>query len=570
MFVIWDILKEIETNQKKVNPMDENIEKMIDQLNEWLNSEKLELKNAKEIENLLKKEKELENIQDEICKWKTKDDIKEEIILKRDEIRKELVENYKIFLKWAENLDVEKIQKGYKEKLSNMMNFFKDKKTKEIGETQEKLDILVKNCLDNYTKWKKQLSDHLNERKEKMKQKQKAVSKELITLGKMFDEITDISFRKDDFIGKFRELKYELDEIKNDVKLKEIEQNVPKQQIIETLEFLLKYYYNQFEELNYVIDLKSNIVCKLQEQEEALKFEVKKEIEELENLNDKCHDISYEINKTKLDIQNITIRKRSNYEKQIEGKERQMKELQVNLRKLTKEREKKIVNLTLMTNKYLPEMKLMTCEIDFIQYLESDGLERKRTKGDYESVEEMKIEGNVRHNLLKAKWDGKECVLKEFLLKDENGMKSFRKEIQSLGKLKHPNIVEIECFFIEEGEIFRGYIEMPFYEGGNLKEWIKNKKPSELQIQRILSQILKGIEFIHSKDIIHCDLKPQNILMTKDGNPKITDFEISKEKKILSLTLTQSTLIGGTPDYMSPVRKKIFLFFSVFIYLNQI
>ena len=327
MFVIWDILKEIETNQKKVNPMDENIEKMVGQLKEWLNSEKLELKNAKEIENLLKKEKELENIQDEICKWKTKDDIKEEIILKRDEIRKELVENYKIFLKWAENLDVEKIQKGYEEKISNMMNFFKDKKTKEIGETQEKLDILVKNCLDNYTKWKKQLFDHLNERKEKMKQKQKAVSKELITLGKMFDEITDISFRKDDFIGKFRELKYELDEIKNDVKLKEIEQNVPKQQIIETLEFLLKYYYNQFEELNYVIDLKSNIVCKLQEQEEALKFEVKKEIEELETLNDKCHDISPEIAKLQVEIKNITLRKRGNYEKQIEEKERQMKEL---------------------------------------------------------------------------------------------------------------------------------------------------------------------------------------------------------------------------------------------------
>src|SRR5579875_2612999 len=109
--LFWIFLKEIEKNKKKVNPMDENIEKMVDQLKEWLNSEKLELKNAKEIENLLKKEKELENIQDEICKWKTKDDIKEEIIVKRDEIRKELIENYKIFLKWAENLDVEKIQK---------------------------------------------------------------------------------------------------------------------------------------------------------------------------------------------------------------------------------------------------------------------------------------------------------------------------------------------------------------------------------------------------------------------------------------------------------------------------
>ena len=545
-----------EKEQNPIGFIDRNIEKAISQLNEWQSSKKLELKNSNEIKNLMKKENELQNIQDQICKWNSKENIEEKIILERNKTRKQLVENYKIFLDWMKNLNVEQTRKEYQQKISCIMDFLKDKEIKEIGGVKESLDNLVRNCLKNYQEWKIQLLSHCNETKEKMKQKQKDFSEEFITLGKMFDGSIQITSRKENFIHKFRELKNQLDTMKNDLKLKEIEKNIPKQQIIETLQSLLKYYYQQIEELDYVIDLKDKISQSLEEQEKALQFEVEKEIEGLETLSDKWHDISLEIDRLKAEIKNLSIRKRTNFEKQIEEKEKQINEKQRNLRQLTKERDKKILNLALMSNGFFPEMKLMTSEIDLIQYLESDGLERKKTKGDYEIIEKMKIEGGIRHNLFKAKWDEKDCVLKEFLLNDENGLKSFRKEVQSLGKLKHPNIVEIECYFIEEGEILRGYIQMPFYEGGNLKEWINNKKPSEIQIQRILTQILRGIEFIHSKEIIHCDLKPQNILMTKDGIPKITDLEISKDKEILRLTSTQSTLIGGTIDYMSPVSEK--------------
>ena len=552
-------MKELNKKRKEhidpISYIDLNIEKMIPLLNEWKFSKKLEIKSSNEVKNYLENENKLEEIQKTIKGWKTKEEINNEIISKRDFIRKDLIESYKKFIKWFEDLNIENIRKGNQEKLSPLINYLQDKEIKEEKlDTKQNLEEIVGDCLRNWNDWKEKLLNYLNQRNKEIETKSKRVVDELVKLEKMFGNYFENINEPDNFILVFLELKQKLNE--NDTKLEEIKKQIPIEKLNETTNLILKYYYQILRELEELVNVKQDVMKKLEKEEKSFVFKSEEEIRELEELNDKWHDSNEEIDKIKAEMKTATARKRSGFEKQIEEKEKKIKEQQNELRNITKKREEKVIILASMANESLPELKLKCDEIDLVQYLESDGLERKRTRGDYENVEEMKMEGGdlSRHKLFKAKWENEDCVLKEFSLDNTNDMKSFRKEIKNLSELKHPNIVEIECYFIEEGESLRGYIHMPFYEGGHLNVWIKNKKPSELQLQRILTQIAKGIEFIHSKDIIHCDLKPQNILITSDGNPKIGDLEISKDRERQAMTMAKSTFIGGTIDYMSPVK----------------
>ena len=98
---------------------------------------------------------------------------------------------------------------------------------------------------------------------------------------------------------------------------------------------------------------------------------------------------------------------------------------------------------------------------------------------DYDGINQLEIEGGSRHSIYKVKWNNELFILKGFQL-NEKGLDTFRKEIKLLKNLNHPNICEIDCYFIQ-GDIktndHRGFIQMPFYEGGQLDNWIKNNKP---------------------------------------------------------------------------------------------
>jgi protein kinase A len=87
---------------------------------------------------------------------------------------------------------------------------------------------------------------------------------------------------------------------------------------------------------------------------------------------------------------------------------------------------------------------------------------------------------------------------------------------------------------------------MPYYEKHNLSEWVKSN-PTEEKLQMVFYQILRGLEYLHSCQIIHCDIKPENIFIDANGCPKIGDFDVSKD-----LNSNDDHINAFTINYMPP------------------
>ncbi len=129
----------------------------------------------------------------------------------------------------------------------------------------------------------------------------------------------------------------------------------------------------------------------------------------------------------------------------------------------------------------------------------------------------------------------------------ENLLSRFKREAQAAGKLVHPNIVSI--FEYGEDDNY-AYIAMECVFGKSLQAFSREDFRSELRhIRTIISQILQALDHSHRAGVIHRDMKPSNILVTRDGTIKVTDFGIAR---LESSNLTQHGVIMGTPNYMSP------------------
>lgn len=131
-------------------------------------------------------------------------------------------------------------------------------------------------------------------------------------------------------------------------------------------------------------------------------------------------------------------------------------------------------------------------------------------------------------------------------LDDEQAVERFRREVQICQKLIHPNIVALHDWGEENGLIF---LALELVEGGCLEDWME-KGLNLNQSLRIFDEILAGMEFAHSQGVTHRDLKPDNILMTTAGKPKVADFGLAKSLSIKTVTVTGAVM--GTPAYMSP------------------
>ena len=135
-------------------------------------------------------------------------------------------------------------------------------------------------------------------------------------------------------------------------------------------------------------------------------------------------------------------------------------------------------------------------------------------------------------------------------LEAEDMLRRFRNEARAAGLLSHPNIVTIYDAGEADG-IF--YIAMEFIQGTTLQAVLAEKHilatDEAIQLSR---QICKGLDYAHSHNIIHRDVKPANIMITANGTVKIMDFGIAKSGG--SLTSTGQVL--GTPNYMSPEQVK--------------
>ena len=142
-------------------------------------------------------------------------------------------------------------------------------------------------------------------------------------------------------------------------------------------------------------------------------------------------------------------------------------------------------------------------------------------------------------------------VLKEEYSSDKNFVMKFRAEAQSAAGLSHPNIVNVYDVGEDEG---LHYIVMELVEGITLKKFVERKGKLELkEAVGIAIQIAQGMEAAHANHIIHRDIKPQNIIISKEGKVKVTDFGIAKAATSNTIAAGQAV---GSVHYISPEQAR--------------
>jgi len=133
---------------------------------------------------------------------------------------------------------------------------------------------------------------------------------------------------------------------------------------------------------------------------------------------------------------------------------------------------------------------------------------------------------------------------------DEEAIKRFYMEAQAMKELDHQNIVHVFDFGQQNNQLF---IAMTYVEGTNLADILHNKEQLSFEaIEVIIRQIARGLLYAHGKGIVHRDVKPSNIMLTRDNRVYIMDFGISYIQEMEKDRLTRTGMTMGTPEYMSP------------------
>lgn len=141
-------------------------------------------------------------------------------------------------------------------------------------------------------------------------------------------------------------------------------------------------------------------------------------------------------------------------------------------------------------------------------------------------------------------------VLKREFREDETFVRKFQTEAQSAAGLLHPSIVNVYDVGEDRGLY---YIVMELVEGITLKDYIQKKgRLTYKEVISIAVQVCAGMEVAHSHNIIHRDIKPQNIIISKEGKVKVTDFGIAKATS----SNTISTNVMGSVHYTSPEQAR--------------
>ena len=143
-------------------------------------------------------------------------------------------------------------------------------------------------------------------------------------------------------------------------------------------------------------------------------------------------------------------------------------------------------------------------------------------------------------------------VLHEQYNTDEDFVERFKREARSVAQLQHPNIVTVIDRGEEDG---RQYIVFECVKGENLKQLIERSGPLPVRDALLLTlQMARALGFAHERGLIHRDVKPQNVLLNEDGQPKMTDFGIARSVDVEGVTITGTVL--GTSEYIAPEQAR--------------
>ncbi len=146
-------------------------------------------------------------------------------------------------------------------------------------------------------------------------------------------------------------------------------------------------------------------------------------------------------------------------------------------------------------------------------------------------------------------------ILGRELLSDEGARKRFRKEAQSLAKLNHSHIAQIHDFATEGGVDF---LVMELVPGETLSERLGRGPLAEADVLKVGRELAEGLSAAHAEGVVHCDLKPANLRLSRDGTLKILDFGLARLKRPIvtgdaTASMTASEIaISGTLPYMAP------------------
>jgi serine/threonine protein kinase len=139
-------------------------------------------------------------------------------------------------------------------------------------------------------------------------------------------------------------------------------------------------------------------------------------------------------------------------------------------------------------------------------------------------------------------------VLREAFASDPAFLARFQREARAAAKLDHPNVVTVYDVG-QDGD--RHYIVMEYVDGQDLKTLIRQKSRLSLdETLDIITQVCAGVGHAHQAGLIHCDIKPQNVLVTPGGRAKVTDFGIARA--LSEADLTESETVWGSPTYFAP------------------
>ena len=175
---------------------------------------------------------------------------------------------------------------------------------------------------------------------------------------------------------------------------------------------------------------------------------------------------------------------------------------------------------------------------------------RVRYFGDYE------LKAEIAHGGMGVVYRGRQVSLdRPVALKmilpdklDDEAVKRFRQEAESAGSLDHPNIVPVYEIGMHDGQHF---LSMRLIEGRSLKEDLPRLRKNSRAAARLLATVARAVHHAHQRGVLHRDLKPQNILVDRDGQPHVTDFGLAK-RVAAGREVTVTGAWAGTPEYMAP------------------
>jgi|GEM_PF-738357 len=170
--------------------------------------------------------------------------------------------------------------------------------------------------------------------------------------------------------------------------------------------------------------------------------------------------------------------------------------------------------------------------------------------GRYRLQEEI---GRGANGVVYRAWDPerKEDVAVKILTEiDPKKRARFRTEVRTLARLRHPNLVTVLAYGEHQGHL---YLAMEFVAGGSLQDELTQR--GGLAVARAVElahALAQAVAYAHSCAVIHRDIKPDNVLLTAKGEPKLTDFGLARDLDATHARLTRSQATMGTPGYWAP------------------